>query len=650
MPASATAVALAPDGVTLLTGRADGKVAVWDVERRRATGTPMRVAAGAVSRLVFAPDGRTFAVVGSEADPVSLWNLGQRRRLGELRRGEDGDLAYSPDGRTIALVAGGRIELWDAGRRELLRRVGRFPTAGRVAFSPDGRMLASTEILDHRLSPSAAVVRLWDAATARQLGQPLALAAPGHVPSSLAFSPDGRLLAAATLVDDLGNPGLLRVWDVARRQPLGEGLTAESGGVTAVAFSRDGRTLVSGADRVRTWSWSPARGLFERPGNPFKATVQVSDVAVGPRGSLVALGADGSVRVSSFTRAWTLGEPLTRGASASTALSADGSVLAAATLEGAITLWDVPSRRTRGAPLRTGTDFGTVSLSADGRTIAFGDWNGRITLWQGAKRRSRLVTSPLDEVSIMAFTPNANALVAVDFAGRAAYVPLDGEARALADADVSAFTFSAEGQTLALGADDGTISFRDGVGGRPPGTAVAAHSGPVSSLAFSRDGRTLASAGERDGTVRLWDVARRSPVGTALKVDDAGISSLAFAPDGTTVAVGIRNLSFALWDLEQRRPVGQPLRVGDYTPIAVAAPNPDLDTSVSFGSDGRTLAAEAGSSVALWKQILWSREDAPFRERLCHLVGRNLTATEWRTFLPDEPYRKTCSQWPAATR
>lgn len=648
VPASATAVAFAPDGVTLLTGRADGTVVVWDVERRRAAGTPMRVAAGAVSRLVFAPDGRTFAVAGSGAEPVSLWNLEERRRLGELRPGEDVDFAYSPDGRTIALVAGGRIELWDVGRRELKRRVGRFPTAGRVAFSPDGRMLASTEILD-RASPSDAVVRLWDAATARQLGKPLALAAPGYVPSSLDFSPDGRLLAAATLVDDLGNPGVLRVWDVAQRQPLGEGRTAESGGVTAVAFSQDGRTLVSGADRVRTWSWSRARGLFERPGNPFKATVQASDVAVGPRGSLVALGADGSVRVSSFTRAWTLGEPLTGGASASAALSADGSVLAAAALDGAITLWDVASRRTRGAPLRTGTDFGTVALSADGGTVAFGDWDGRITLWQGAGRRSRLVTSPLDEVSIMAFTPNANALVAVDFAGRAAYLPLDGEARTLADAGVSAVAFSADGQTLALGTDDGTISFRDGAGGRPPGTAVAAHSGPVSSLAFSRDGRTLASAGERDGTIRLWDVARRSPVGTALKVDDAGISSLAFAPDGTTVAVGIRNLSFALWDLEQRRPVGQPLRVGDYTPIAAAAPNPDLDTSVSFSSDGRALAAEASSSVALWKQILWSREDAPFRERLCHLVGRNLTATEWRIFLPDEPYRKTCSQWPAAT-
>jgi len=656
VPASATAVALGPDGNTLLTGRADGTVVVWDVERRQATGKPIQVSKTAVSRLVFAPGGVTFAVAGSRAEPVSLWNLEERRRLGELGKGEDADIAFSTNGRTIALVAGGRITLWNVGRRELLRRVGRFPTAGRVAFSPDGRMLASTEILDHRASPSDAVVRLWDAGTGRQLGKPLALAAPGFVPSRLAFSPDGRLLAAATLRDDLGNPGVFRVWDVSRREPLGEAVTAESAGVTAVAFSRDGKTLVSGADRVRTWTWSRVDGLSERPGSPFKGTVHTSDVAVGPGGLLVALGADGSVRVSGFTGAWTLGELLTKGASASTALSGDGTVLAAATLDGAITLWDVASRRTRGAPLRTGTEsaaigteFGTVALSADGKTVAFGDWNGRLTLWQGAARRSTQKSSGLDEISSFALTPNANALVAFDFAGRAAFLPLDGEARPIADAGVSAVAFSAAGDTLALGADDGTISFRDGAG-RRLGKAVGAHSGPVSSLAFSRDGHTLASGGEGDGTVRLWDVAHRVPMGTALKVDDAGISSLAFAPDGTTVAVGIKNLSFILWDLAQRRPVGQPLRIGDYTPIAVAAPNPDLDTSVSFSRDGRTLAAEAGSTVALWKQILWSREAAPFRERLCHLVGRNLTAAEWRTFLPQEPHRKTCSQWPAATR
>jgi WD40 repeat protein len=260
------------------------------------------------------------------------------------------------------------------------------------------------------------------------------------------------------------------------------------------------------------------------------------------------------------------------------------------------------------------------------------------------------MASGLEEISTVAFTPDANALVAVDFAGRAAFLPLHGEARRLADGGVSAVAFNPAGETVALGADDGTISFGDRSGRRRLGTAVAAHSGPVSSLAFSPDGRTLASGGESDGTVRLWDVARRTPVGTALKVDDAGISSLSFAPDRTTVAVGIRSRSFVLWDLAQRRPVGQPVRIGDYTSIPLAFPNRDLDTSVSFSRDGRTLATKAGPAVVLWKRILWSRDDAPFRERLCHVVGRNLTATEWRTFLPGAPYRKTCSQWPAATR
>ncbi|MGI5204805.1 WD40 repeat domain-containing protein [Spirillospora sp. CA-108201] len=114
----------------------------------------------------------------------------------------------------------------------------RTPTVSEMAYSPDGRTLAT--------SHDGPTVRLWDVRARRQIG---ALTGHTSVVSSVAFSSDGRILASG------GTDGTVRLWDVGARRPIGEPLTGHTGIVKSVAFSPDGRTLTTGSvdETVRLW-------------------------------------------------------------------------------------------------------------------------------------------------------------------------------------------------------------------------------------------------------------------------------------------------------------------------------------------------------------------------------------------------------------
>ncbi|WP_428934866.1 AAA family ATPase [Streptomyces sp. ACT015] len=297
-----------------------------------------------------------------------------------------------------------------------------------------------------------------------------------------------------------------------------------------------------------------------------------------------------------------------------TTFSPDGRLLATASYDRTVRLWDVsdPARpKPLGAPLTGHTGWvSSAVFSPDGRTLASAGDDGTVRLWDLTDpRRPTPLHAPLTghdgTVYLLAFSPDGRTLAAAtdhravrlwdvrDPRRPTGLGTLGGHTAA-----VRTLAFGPDGRTLASAGDDGTVRLWDLTDPRDPAplhAPLTGHGDTVHSLAFSPDGRTLASGG-KDDAVRLWDVAdprRARALGSPLVGHTGPVWSVAFSPDGTTLAAGSADSTASLWNVTNP---AHPSRVGE--PLAGASGEM---YAVGFSPDGRTLASGSGDGkVRLW--------------------------------------------------
>ena len=534
------------DNTRIITGSRDGAIRIYD----DSSSEPIALMKGHTNVVMYLcmSKGDLFATHAAEENRVVLWSISNLRQIRQIdTSGSDlSGMALSSDASLLATYSDpAQIQLWDVDSGQTLHTIkAHAPGTVHFAFSPDNSVLASGGI--------ESGVYLWDTRTGSCLdgfGQ-----ARWEI-KSLAYSPDGQWLATGC-----GDQSV-KMWNIHDRSLLNN-FHADWGDVSALTFSPDGKTLLTGSSChvVRLWATKALPGPIAKS-SPLRLA---PPLVIRPYGSHII-----------FT------------------MSIGDSMLAVPFYSNYVFCFDIDSHDV--FTLETGKKGmfkGSVKFLSDNKTLvtaekntlSFWDVNTRVTMADHEIRHGRNATPvdiSFDDRVIVTFVEPKTAVL-WDVATR-----MSSRAIVSGHGNISFFRFSPTSPSLAIGTSQGVVLLYDTSEPESAPRILQHGAFPIEWIAFSADGKSLASA-DRFACTRIWSV----PDGNEIKRLDCAAETLAMSQDGAILSIGHNSEDqttglVTLWDTKTWKPL-------------TTWQEPGSVDKVQFAPDGKLAVLSDASYVSVW--------------------------------------------------